>query len=155
MQHNNETFKLLAMYIGCQCDVTANGYHFPKSQELTPELLHQAFYGTREYDIKPILKPLSKITDKDCKKLADVCFATKKDWIVKHNKYAISVHSISGQTLLIWHMDSSLTIDGDKSDVLHLYDLLRSWGYALPYMGKDLFTAGIAIEEQAKSLSTF
>lgn len=94
------------------------------------------WFNTEECQL--ILKPLSKISDEDAISVAKLM-----------PNYDPLDQTASDEEIL-----EILVFDGKEATTEHIeelplkiYDFLRSKGYALPYMGIDLFESGIAIEE--------
>lgn len=119
--------------------------------------------------LRLILKPLSQISDKDAIEVAKIIYplpfqrhtngwSISRDFTINGYPYIKiqnpkNVYSFQIDCALcafdLYNMDENVTIETPMNNV-HVIDYLRSKNYALPYLGVDLFEAGIAIEETVK-----
>lgn len=134
MQLTNEIkSKIFHLYCPCEVCIQIDNYGIRKMtgvKQSSPHLL----VGVETLDIescKLILTPISEITDEDAISAYDI----------EHPKNEASDLD-KVESLKMW-----IETDAIGRDVA---DFLRSRGYALPYMGIDLFETGIAIPKTKK-----
>lgn len=156
--------KIFGLYIGCEIKCT--GGHFIANSNsknengeliLSPSILADCYEKTFNYsDFKLLLTPLSEITDEDAIEVGKMCRIRSND--EKELAY-------TGIMIPLFHLDNytwdnnhlydnartrSLIADLRPRYMLKVIDFLRFNRYALPYMGIDLFDAGIAIPKTKK-----
>lgn len=103
---------------------------------------------------KLILTPLSEITDKDAIEVARLIRPANNYKVIRHGKhiYYVDVTELSFAALNvnIFFLNGKITPTFNKEPTgectRDAVDYLRSRGYMLPYMGIDLYEAGIAIK---------
>lgn len=133
--------RIFSLYIGC--DIKHSDGSKSQLVGLSPyEGLAQVLNNSGDdwwnyHDDKIILKPLSSISDENIIEIAELA----------------GIESGSTQQLIkevkqwLFGYNDGIDTDSDnKSNYLKVADFLRSKSYALPYMGQDLFTLGIAEE---------
>jgi len=103
------------------------------------------------YDYKLILTPLSEITDEDLKELGDLCGIVGEVIIWIRGDYSVTIcNTIKSRMVKIYYSGSNSRIIDKGFEIIEyntlITDYLRSKGYMVPYMGIDLYEAGIAIK---------
>ncbi len=94
-------------------------------------------FGTEALDIRLILKDPKDISDEDMVGMMATC---------KFAKGYIENPGIDYIKELISRFDLDLLLHDYSSIAVAIIDYLRSKGYHIPYMGIDLYEAGIAIK---------
>lgn len=162
---NEEIARAIGMYI--HSGVYYRDYTYCKTQQdiekenkhdlnylrvLTPVTLTTTYVGsiaTRDVSkIKPILTPLSAITDEHAVEVAKmVSKATNIDWLNSPiDDIKTLITAICGFNKVGYQYDDEYLYVLHSGVVISIIDQLREWRYMLPYMGIDLFEAGIAID---------
>lgn len=58
---------ILHLYLGCECDLTKDdNFHFPHSVKLDAALLGNFLLLPESYRVKPLLRPLSCMSEEEC-----------------------------------------------------------------------------------------
>jgi len=99
-------------------------------------------------DAKLMLKPLSSLTDEHAVEVAKIIGLKKES----RNEVPIDAAWLEKErNQLMVAVEGFPTVPFDIDDInFEAADKLREWGYAIPYLGQDLYAAGIAITpEQA------
>jgi len=156
--------RVFALYMGCHVKFTTNkGHtHIAAIGALASDAVQSAdyidWYLLEQCQL--ILTPLSSLTDEHAVEVAKWCdngFRAAKDVAIKRSKETI--YLTTGQCddvscIRIYRnffKVERIHEDNECNNITNttcnrIIDLLRSYNYALPYMGIDLYEAGIAIE---------
>lgn len=167
---NEMKAKIFGLYIGCECVYDNSmplsrhagnilGYDYRYGFMISTKNAIVPFRFVSQEFTQLILTPLSEITDEDAIEVARLL----DPWLVEQMAYELTREKISDKGHII-------TIEGmrDKSRKVRIFlpmghvfcsdnentinpgviDFLRSRGYALPYMGIDLFQSNIAIQKK-------
>jgi hypothetical protein len=145
MEHTNEFLQgMFAAYMGCDCEITETQYEITtttkaKSLGVVSERVHFAEAGLFVHfsKLKPILTPLSEITDEHAVEVARIARCRYQ-----------SIESIiaAGKELVTIYLDRSSNVSAISW--VNIIDYLRSRHYDLGYMHlPSLITAGLAIKK--------
>jgi hypothetical protein len=144
MEHTNEFLQgMFAAYMGCKCEITeiqdgTTKKIKSKMSGIVSERLHFDETGLFVHfsKIKPILTPLSEITDVDAVEVAK---------IAECRYQAIESIIIAGRELVTIYINRQTNVSA--LSWCHIIDYLRSKKYDLGYLHiSSLITAGLAVK---------
>lgn len=152
--------KIFGLYLGSPIRVSQNKLFIDDTinngstihgHEFTIWDVHDTGYGSKAFDVRLILKPISEISDEDAITVAKMlgCEVELDEKIYPPNPMLRNIPKLTTDQKLsnigkreLNILDNTVGVNPMEFDIA---DFLRSKSYALPYMGIDLFEAGIAI----------
>lgn len=145
---NDEIFKVVAMYWGCECSVPKiHSKNNKREISETDRWIQTSWLNTdTEVDIHLLLTPLAKITDEHAIKVAKI------------NGVRTDNPLLVGKSMIHW-----LAEKGTNRDVnFEVYQQLILWGYAIPLWfgidhwanGKTAIELEVAIDKTLKPITS-